>query len=74
MYFLCLICNCEEYVVREDRPVYQLYKGKELYVKTPCIVCKKCGWQTIANDQLDVLCERTKELYARVMDSERVDS
>jgi len=46
-----------------DAVVIQEYKGMTLEVPSPTMVCKKCGWETLARGQVDALFVATKKCY-----------
>lgn len=61
---MCLRCdNDNEDFIRKDVRFEQEFKGETLFVIAPGVVCSKCGWFTVALDQLDELRRRTDEAY-----------
>jgi hypothetical protein len=62
---ICLRCDSEEFKVLPDAPIEQEYKGMTFTVNTDAIACVKCGWVTLALDQVDALCSKTKHEHAR---------
>ena len=69
--FICLLCDCEEFDIKEDAVFEQIYREESLMVHTPGVVCRKCGWQNIGNDQLDGLVKATKKEYEKVTKSDQ---
>ena len=65
-HMICLRCDCEEFDIKEDAVFKQTYREENLIVHTPGVVCRKCGWQTIGNNQLDALIAATKKEYEKV--------
>lgn len=59
---ICIHCDCEEFK-REPRNIRQHYKGAIFDTLVPASVCIKCGWVTVANDQVDELIKKAKEMY-----------
>jgi len=49
------------------KTISQIYKGNLLKVKTPVMICMKCGWFTVGIDQLDDLLKNTKKAYNKVI-------
>lgn len=41
----------------------QEFRGEKLFVKTPVMECKKCGWHFLTDDQADNLVQRTVDRY-----------
>jgi NMD protein affecting ribosome stability and mRNA decay len=63
-FMICFRCdNEDEFDLNENALIEQEYKGKTLWVNTPVMVCRKCGWQTLADGQLNALLKATKEVY-----------
>lgn len=59
---ICLKCDCEKFEVGEAG-VRQEFRGENLTVRTPVMVCQNCGWQTVGKGQLDELRKRTADAY-----------
>jgi uncharacterized OB-fold protein len=62
---MCLSCGNEEFDLNTDADIEQYYKDMHFYVKTPAMVCNKCGWKTVTDEQIDELCKRTQEEYKK---------
>jgi putative zinc finger/helix-turn-helix YgiT family protein len=62
---ICLKCENEEFVLNSTAGVEQEFRGETVWVKTPVMVCKNCGWQTLAEGQLDELGRRTADAYRK---------
>lgn len=59
----CLRCDSHEFTRQENAVIEQEFKGEQLTVKAPAMVCTKCGWVTVGLDQLDELRRRTADAY-----------
>jgi putative zinc finger/helix-turn-helix YgiT family protein len=59
----CLRCDCEQFDIKSDAVIEQEFKGELLKVTTPAMVCSKCGWTTVAPDELDELRKNTADAY-----------
>ena len=70
---ICLNCDCEEFLIKENALFKQYYKGYILFVNTPGVVCKECGWQTIGNNQIDGLIRETKKAYEALQQEPGLD-
>ena len=63
-FMMCFQCdNEDEFDLKPDADIEQEYKGHTLWIKTPVMVCRKCGWQMLADGQLDLLLKATKKAY-----------
>ena len=60
---LCLKCNSEEFVLRNDLKIEQVFRGETFEVESPLMVCKLCGWQAFGPGQADELRKRTADAY-----------
>ena len=59
---ICLRCDCETFSP-DVRDVTQEFKGQTLVVNTAVMVCTKCGWFTVGNNQVNQLVQRTKAAF-----------
>ena len=55
-------CDSEQFLPGE-RVVSQYWRSKKLKVKAPMMICTRCGWFTVGNNQIDELIRRTKKEY-----------
>lgn len=62
---ICLKCDTEAFVLHPEAEVEQEYRGETFHVTTPVVVCSKCGWQTLAEGQMDELGRRTADAYRK---------
>ena len=62
---ICLNCDSEEFVP-DEKEIVQIYREETFMVKTLVVVCTKCGWTTVGNDQIDELIKRTKKRYESI--------
>ena len=70
---MCFRCdNEDEFDLDENALIEQEYKGHTVWVKTPVTVCRKCGWQMLADGQLDALLKATKKVYEVQRKSRRI--
>ena len=69
--YICLRCDGEEFDIKEDAVFEQIYREEHLMVHTPGVVCRKCGWQTVGNDQIDGLIQATKKAYEKEVTENR---
>jgi putative zinc finger/helix-turn-helix YgiT family protein len=60
---ICLKCDNEEFALKSDALVEQEFRGERITVASPVMVCKKCGWQTLIEGQMDELGRRTSDAY-----------
>lgn len=60
---LCLYCESEEFVLRPAAEIEQEFRGETLWVTTPAMACRKCGWLTFGKGQIDELRRRTAKSY-----------
>jgi putative zinc finger/helix-turn-helix YgiT family protein len=59
---ICFKCDSEEFEVRESS-VHQEFRGEAFDVRVPVSVCKGCGWQVLAPDQVDAVRKQTVDAY-----------
>ena len=59
----CLRCDNHEFARKENAVIEQEFKGELLTVNATAMACTKCGWVTVALDQLDELRRRTADAY-----------
>jgi len=59
---LCLRCKNEEFKeCLAETP--QVFRGENFTVKAPAMACTHCGWQTMTDDQADVLSRAVADAY-----------
>jgi putative zinc finger/helix-turn-helix YgiT family protein len=65
---ICLQCDNEEFVLKQDAVIEQEFKGETFHIKMPALACAKCGWITVDTDQADELRKRTADAYRKKHD------
>jgi len=60
---ICLKCENEEFVLKPDAVVEQEFRGETFNVVSPVMECTQCGWQSLAEGQMDELGRRTSDAY-----------
>ena len=59
--------------VKGVKIITQIYEGTILKVKTPVMICTKCGWFTVGLDQINDLMKNTRKAYKRQRKVDMVD-
>lgn len=62
---ICLQCDNEEFLPKQDAVIEQEFRGDTLRIQTPASVCSKCGWTTVDLQQADELRKRTADAYRK---------
>ncbi|SRR6266542_3963917 len=62
---ICVQCENEEFVLKPEAELEQVFRDETLKVIAPVMVCKKCGWITLGPGQLDELRKRTADVYRK---------
>jgi len=60
---ICLKCENEDFVLKPDAEVEQEFRGETFNVVSPVMVCKHCGWRTLAEGQMDELGRRASDAF-----------
>lgn len=71
---ICLLCDNEEFAVKLNAEIEQVFRGKSFKVITPAMVCIQCGWVTLGSGQLDELYKRTKDAYFLLTSTRETDT
>lgn len=58
----CPACDDGEFKI-QDSDTCQEFRGETLHINTPMCVCQRCGFQVLAEGQLDELVLRTHAAY-----------
>jgi len=62
---ICLKCENEDFVLKPDAVVEQEFRGEIFHVVSPVMECKHCGWQALAEGQMDELGRRTSDAFRK---------
>jgi len=62
---ICLRCDNEEFVPKQDAVIEQELKGEAFHVQTPALACSKCGWITVDAQTTEELRRRTADAYRK---------
>lgn len=62
---VCIFCDNETDWTVMEKPILQVYRGKDITVATPVCVCV-CGGKMMTLEQADELVKRTKAAYAKL--------
>ena len=62
---ICLRCDNEEFLLKQDAVIEQEFKGELFEIQMPAFACSKCEWITIDLQQTDELRKRTADAYRK---------
>jgi len=62
---ICLRCDNQEFVPKQDAVIEQEFKGEVFQVQAPALACSKCGWITLDAETTDELRRRTADAYRK---------
>jgi len=60
---ICLKCDSEDFVLDSDAIVEQDFRGEKIQVRAQVMVCQHCGWQALAEGQMDELGRKVADAY-----------
>lgn len=62
---ICLKCDSEEFVLKRDARVEQVFRGENFHVPASVMACKNCNWYFLADGQGDELRRNTADAYRK---------
>ncbi len=62
---ICLKCESEDFVLKPDAIVEQVFRGETFKVESPVMECMQCGWQALDEGQMDELGRRTSDAFRK---------
>jgi putative zinc finger/helix-turn-helix YgiT family protein len=62
---ICLQCNNESFLPKQDGLIEQEFKGEVFQIQMPVLACSKCGWTTIDLQRADELRKLTGDAYRK---------
>jgi putative zinc finger/helix-turn-helix YgiT family protein len=62
---ICLQCDNEEFLPKQDAVIEQEFRGEAFRIQMPALACAKCGWIAVDLQQADELRKRTADAYRK---------
>lgn len=62
---ICLRCDNEEFLPKQDAVIEQEFKGELFQIQTPALACSKCGYVTVDAERTEELRRRTADAYRK---------
>jgi len=62
---ICLKCDNEDFAPNPNAEIEQEFRGETFKVVSPVMECEHCGWQVLAEGQMDELGRRTSDAFRK---------